>query len=181
MKTFSIPFLPENNSHDDPFHNIVLPKPISDHSTHDINDHVPDNINAHQDIPKITELVNITYPIVPHDQNVTGLRRSTRTHRPPSSLKDFVCHIPHPITDVLSEEKLSTTYKEFVMNVSSVYEPQFYHQAAKIPKWRKAMSEEITALEANNTWLIQAFPKGKKTIECKWLYKTKSNADGSLD
>lgn len=116
-----------------------------------------------------------------NDQNITGLRRPTRTYIALSRLKDFVCHVPHPITGVLSYDKLYAPYKEFVMNVSFVSESQFYHQEARIPERCKAMSEEITTLEANNTWTLHALPRGKKTIGCRWIYKTKFNVNGSLD
>lgn len=43
------------------------------------------------------------------------------------------------------------------------------------------MQEEINPLEANNTWTIQPLPLGKKSISCKWIFKVKYKADGSLD
>lgn len=48
-----------------------------------------------------------------------------------------------------------------------------YHIPNANPEWCTTMSEVITALESNDTWNIQALPKGKKTIECRWVYKTK--------
>ena len=33
----------------------------------------------------------------------------------------------------------------------------------------------------NNTWELVELPKGKQTIGCKWLYKPKINADGTID
>lgn len=43
------------------------------------------------------------------------------------------------------------------------------------------MQEKINALEVNNTWILHPLPEGKKTIDCKWLFKVKYMADGSLD
>lgn len=43
------------------------------------------------------------------------------------------------------------------------------------------MAEELAALEANNTWIIQPLPPGKKTISCRWVYKVKYKAAGSLE
>nr|KYP33449.1 Retrovirus-related Pol polyprotein from transposon TNT 1-94 [Cajanus cajan] len=43
------------------------------------------------------------------------------------------------------------------------------------------MSEEITALENNNTWTLVPLPKHKRPIACKWVYKLKHNADGTVD
>jgi hypothetical protein len=43
------------------------------------------------------------------------------------------------------------------------------------------MNVEITALEDNNTWLITDLPPNKTPIECKWVYKVKLKADGSIE
>ena len=32
-----------------------------------------------------------------------------------------------------------------------------------------------------NTWSIVSLPPGKKPIACKWVYKVKSKADGSIE
>ena len=43
------------------------------------------------------------------------------------------------------------------------------------------MADEIAALEANNTWTLTPLPAGKKHIGCKWVYKIKYKADGSIE
>lgn len=43
------------------------------------------------------------------------------------------------------------------------------------------MNEELIALEANNTWDICSLPSRKHAIGCKWVYKVKLNADGTLE
>ena len=43
------------------------------------------------------------------------------------------------------------------------------------------MDKEIQALNANNTWKIVSLPPRKKPIDCKWVYKAKYKADGSLE
>ena len=42
------------------------------------------------------------------------------------------------------------------------------------------MAAEIVALEANNTWTLIALLADKKSIGCKWVYKIKYKADGSI-
>jgi len=42
------------------------------------------------------------------------------------------------------------------------------------------MDEEMAALDANVFWELVVLPKDKKAIGCKWVYKIKHNADGSM-
>ncbi len=42
------------------------------------------------------------------------------------------------------------------------------------------MDEEMVALDANATWELVALPRDKKAIGCKWVYKVKHNAYGSM-
>ena len=42
------------------------------------------------------------------------------------------------------------------------------------------MNEEMAALHVNKTWDLVPLPKDKNMIGCKWIYKVKHNADGSV-
>ena len=57
-------------------------------------------------------------------------------------------------------------------------EPENFEEAVKEDAWRKAMQEEIDALEKNKTWKLVEKPKDK--IGVKWVYKVKHNPDGSV-
>ncbi|KAG8503082.1 hypothetical protein CXB51_000899 [Gossypium anomalum] len=43
------------------------------------------------------------------------------------------------------------------------------------------MQAEISALEQNHTWIIMDLPPGKTAIGCKWVYRVKHKADGSIE
>ncbi|KAF5451600.1 hypothetical protein F2P56_026693 [Juglans regia] len=43
------------------------------------------------------------------------------------------------------------------------------------------MTAELHALEANSTWTLESLPPGKKPIGCKWVFKTKLKANGSVE
>ncbi|XP_052479531.1 uncharacterized mitochondrial protein AtMg00810-like [Gossypium raimondii] len=43
------------------------------------------------------------------------------------------------------------------------------------------MQAEISALEENNTWIFTTLPEGKKPIGCKWVFRIKHQADGSIE
>jgi len=43
------------------------------------------------------------------------------------------------------------------------------------------MNEEIESILRNDTWDLVELPKNKTPIGCKWLFKPKMNADGSIE
>ena len=43
------------------------------------------------------------------------------------------------------------------------------------------MDEEMNALDDSGTWELTPLPEEKKAIGCKWVYKIKHNADGSVN
>ena len=48
-------------------------------------------------------------------------------------------------------------------------------------KWKAAMESEMKSLQENDVWDLVQLPPGKKTVGCKWVYKTKTGADGSVE
>ena len=41
------------------------------------------------------------------------------------------------------------------------------------------MEEEFHLLQKNDTWELVIVPQGRKLVKCKWVFKTKFDADGS--
>ena len=41
------------------------------------------------------------------------------------------------------------------------------------------MDDEHDSLQKNKTWDIVSLPQGRKIVQCKWIYKTKLEVDGS--
>ena len=106
-------------------------------------------------------------------------RRSSRSHKTPSHLQDFICSntqvswcnlILVPPAHIAA----LTALEEFP-------EPANYEQAAKHPGWVEAMQKEIQALQINNTWEEVTLPPHKRAISCKWVYKTKLKSDDTLE
>ena len=48
-------------------------------------------------------------------------------------------------------------------------------------KWNEAMKTEMKSLSKNEVWDLVPLPEGRKAIGCKWVYKTKRNADGEVE
>ena len=60
-------------------------------------------------------------------------------------------------------------------------EPTKLSEALGDPKWKKAMGEQYGALMRNKTWRLVPSQRGKNIIDCKWVYRIKRKADGSID
>ena len=119
-------------------------------------------------------------------------RKSSRPHKAPAYLQDFHFQLastkplplpttPFPIESILSYDRLSTPHRAFTIALSICAKPKSYAKAARDPRWQAAMSDEIQALEINNTWQLTSLPAGKVPIGCKWVYKVKHRADGSIE
>jgi len=64
---------------------------------------------------------------------------------------------------------------------SSPSEPTSVTEALRDKRWVSAMDSEYQALLKNKTWHLVPSPKGKNIIDCKWVYKIKRKADGTID
>jgi len=64
---------------------------------------------------------------------------------------------------------------------TSTEEPTTVEEALGDRNWVAAMDSEHQALSRNKTWHLVPPPKGKNVIGCKWVYKIKRRADGTID
>jgi len=90
-------------------------------------------------------------------------RRSNRERRP-VRFDDFVSYSVHNKTDFVRDP---LTVKE-ALNRSDA------------ECWKQAMKDEYDALMSNNTWDLTHLPPSKDAIDCKWVFKTKRDADGNI-
>ena len=60
-------------------------------------------------------------------------------------------------------------------------EPTTVDEALSHKHWVTAMDAEYQALMKNKTWHLVPRPKGKNIVGCKWVYKIKRKADGTVD
>lgn len=73
--------------------------------------------------------------------------------------------IKHPVTPPLT---------------NPLSEPTTYHHASKHPCWQEAMQTEYSALIRNNTWSLVPRPHDTNLVGCKWVYRIKQHADGTI-
>jgi hypothetical protein len=63
----------------------------------------------------------------------------------------------------------------------AIIKPAGYEEASANQHWMAAMKEELMMIEKNQTWMLVNRPAHKKAIGVKWVYRTKFNADGSIN
>jgi len=153
----------ENNVNDDYESDIQIPEEVCSHRDQNLNE---------------------------NHETTQSIRMSTRPKRPPEYLKDYNCNlnvsntssrVKYPLNSVLFYDKLSPSYKPFVMSISSHVELNTYSEAVKYECWRRFIQCEISALESNQTWETVLLPKNKTAIGCKWVFKIKYNGDGTVE
>ncbi|CAL8084538.1 unnamed protein product [Prunus armeniaca] len=62
----------------------------------------------------------------------------------------------------------------------TIQEPKTYKQALQSPEWFAAMKEEFDALHRQKTWSLVPLPSHRTVVGCKWVFKVKKNAEGSV-
>jgi Reverse transcriptase (RNA-dependent DNA polymerase)/gag-polypeptide of LTR copia-type/GAG-pre-integrase domain len=103
------------------------------------------------------------------------------TPAPPNSTTQSI----HPmVTRSRDNTRIPKQYSDFQIyhtSSSPESEPTSFRQAHSHPKWREAMAREIDALAKNQTWSLVSPPDNTNVVGCKWVYKIKRHADGSLE
>ncbi|RVW37423.1 Retrovirus-related Pol polyprotein from transposon RE1 [Vitis vinifera] len=110
---------------------------------------------------------------LPHHHN-RGIPKPT--YEPELSTK-----VKYPLSNYVSNHRLSESNKSFVNQLSTVAIPNSVQEALTDPRWKAAMNEEMKSLQKNETWeLVECLP-GKKPIGCRWIYIVKYKAYGSIE
>ncbi|CAJ2644808.1 unnamed protein product [Trifolium pratense] len=129
------------------------------------------------------------------------LRKSNRVTQPPPYLtKNYYCNFTnaavhdsskdtssssskckYPISSYISYQHLSSAHHHYISNITTISEPTCYEKAVCDPNWKAAIKAELTALEKYNTWKLVPLPKHKHAIGCKWVFKLKLHANGTIE
>jgi hypothetical protein len=91
-------------------------------------------------------------------------------------------HAPSPVRSHGMNTRSSGPHDHVALSAAAVTpEPTCFTQAVKFPEWRDAMDLEFNALVHNNTWRLVPFKSGMNVVGCKWVFRTKRKADGSIE
>lgn len=74
-------------------------------------------------------------------------------------------------------------YLAYCTQEAEMFEPDTYEEAAASSKgteWIKSMNEEYDSLMKARTWTLVDKPVNKNIVGCKWVYKTKTDAQGHI-
>ena len=92
-------------------------------------------------------------------ESPTDIHHSTRVRAPHSHLTDYHCYFA----------------------LATLHKPHTYREASNNPLQQQAMVDELDALHKTHTWDMTTLPPGKSAVGCKWVYKIKTRADGSVE
>jgi hypothetical protein len=65
--------------------------------------------------------------------------------------------------------------------LAATCEPNTLIEALQYSRWNAAMHDEYKALIDNKTWHLVPPSSTRNIIDCKWVYRVKKNADGTID
>ncbi|UYV81527.1 hypothetical protein LAZ67_20001435, partial [Cordylochernes scorpioides] len=89
-----------------------------------------------------------------------------------------------PVSDISSHPMITRSkVSNSQCNFALADEPSNYIDAitsSDSERWKLAMDEEIDALNKIKTWTLERLADGHKPIGCKWVYKIKTESDGTI-
>ncbi|KAG8497024.1 hypothetical protein CXB51_008238 [Gossypium anomalum] len=100
----------------------------------------------------------------------------TESPPPPSLLVNS-----HPM---VTRSKVGVFKLKVYMSIASSLStepPTNIHEAMQHDYWCTAVQNELQALIRNNTWSLCSLPCNCRAIACKWQFKVKQKADGTMD
>nr|KYP64997.1 Retrovirus-related Pol polyprotein from transposon TNT 1-94 [Cajanus cajan] len=163
--------------------------PIPSH-THDNLDETEDEHNF-STLP-MTNSNNNNQPNI--EINIPEIRRtSQRVKNKPGYLQDYHCTlvaskvdqssstVRYPISDYLPYTSYSVVQQSFVSAISSIIEPRSYQDVINHDCWKEAIRAELDALDKQKTWILTDLPSKKRVVGCRWVFKVKYHADGSVE
>lgn len=80
--------------------------------------------------------------------------------------------------------KIATSFGPDFLTYMVENDPRTYVEAMSTPKapfWKEDINSEMESILQSHTWELVDLPSGDKPLGCKWIFKKKFKADGSID
>ena len=101
------------------------------------------------------------------------------------SEEDEVNNVEFNVPPPAREKRAPDRFGEWVTMASEdIVEPTTVSEALHSPhseQWREAMQQEIDSLQEHDVYELTELPRGRRAVGCKWVFKIKHNADGSIE
>ncbi|KAE8684863.1 hypothetical protein F3Y22_tig00111105pilonHSYRG00600 [Hibiscus syriacus] len=167
-----------NNAHANPVHDTcgVDGHDVSSSKNADESNVVPSpgttNISMNQLVDGVAEWYSIDSELCSHEivPKSTVLLNDTRV--PPDTTTNA-----HPM---VTRSKSGIRKPRIYQVVCAIREPHNIKEAFMHPHWKTAAQAEYDVLVQNKTWSLVPLPANMRVVTCKWLFKVKRNADGSV-
>lgn len=120
------------------------------------------NIDAHPSGDAISTTFDMFAPFVdfrPTCISSSSIRSSTKLSQPSVRLHGYHCY----------------------STIASFSEPCTYRETGTNPLWQQSMIDELQALNNSHTWDLVDLPLGKSAVGCRFVYKIKTKAVGTMD
>ncbi|KAK9204194.1 hypothetical protein WN943_014452 [Citrus x changshan-huyou] len=125
---------------------------------------------------------NPYFPDPYHNMSHNSQHSSSSTSIVPIPQPYVPAHVPLPTHPMVTRAKAGIFKPKFLAysSVLEEHEPATISQALSNPKWKAAMQAEYDALMKNETWVLVPASQATKVVGCKWVFRIKYNADGSI-
>ncbi len=91
---------------------------------------------------------------------------------------------PDVVQSYLDERKQTANSLHFALtSILNYRTPNSYSEAMNHPdreKWEEAISQELSAIESNHTWEPVVFPKGRKALSTRFVFKAKHDDQNQI-
>ncbi|RVW68255.1 Retrovirus-related Pol polyprotein from transposon RE1 [Vitis vinifera] len=131
-----------------------------------------DDLHASSHASPVISTIPSTSPLSP---SVFILTTSTNTH--PMVTREKVGIFKPKAYHALTFSPSSQIFQVLL----AIQESQGFKSTTKHPEWLSAMDDEIQALKKNDTWDLVPRPINHNVVGCRWIFKTKLHANGSIE
>ena len=125
---------------------------------------------------------NPYFPNPYHNMSHNSQHSSSFTFIVPIPQPSVPAHVPLATHPMVTRAKAGIFKPKFLAYsfVLEEHEPATISRALSNPKRKAAMQAKYDALMKNETWVLVPTSQATKVVGCKWVFRIKYNADGSI-